>query len=262
MDLPPARQISSLRNKFLPKLGHASTHSDQKVRKNFATVHNLCASLADGIEEGEVSRKEFLRIVSDVEHETKKVERVENTPKREKASPDDLLSDSGVDKLKKPGDRAAVAMQKYAKFERLVPKTMRNKFTVIRLPIVVLTDPWLIPEKLAAARLSDDDIFGYPFIKDQLLLGMSSEWIRSEFKSSTPLATDHAIQSLYAHMAKANRNPGNLTVMGAPKARGQVTWVWICPDKTINLLHKAAIGGHFKLQNWDFPFEVDRLKGK
>lgn len=259
--VPPAKQVSTIRIKFLPRLEFASTQADHKVRPHFAKVHNLCSSLADGIADGVVKKREFLRVVADVELEATRVLKVETTPQKEKASPDDLLSDSGVDKLKKTGDRAAVAMQKYAKYEHLVPKTMRNKFSVIRLPIVVLTDPWLVPEKLAAAKLSDDNIFGYPFIKDQLLLGMSSEWIRTEFRSSTPTAADFALQALHAHMAKANRNMGNLTIMGTPKIRGQVTWVWVCPDKTINTLQKAAVGGHFKLQSWDFPFEVDRLKG-
>jgi len=149
-------------------------------------------------------------------------------------------------------------MQKYAKFESMVPRRLSDKkrFVSIRIPVVAVTDPQLSKERLAKYKLCDDALFSYPFIKNQTLIGINADWIVKDFKRQVKPAVTEMLEIL-----EEQTNIKYLS-LGVPKLRGQIYWVWVATERDMRYLNSASFGGHFRVTGWGLPFENDLFKGK
>lgn len=261
----PKDQVAAIKNKFLPALEKKSKETKGEIRKAFEFAYNTFSSLHDGIKNGDVTRKDFQEAIASLQKLRKEVAKAEapkpEEKKKEEAMPglegfggiNDSISDSGPGRNAKLFDSGLAVMKKYEKFRQLVPSDLqKKKMTAIKLPIVAVTDPLLIKERLAKFGLCDDTVFGYPFLKNQTLIGLNKDWVKEEFKSQTVPAVAFALDLLFEQTKR------RYIQLGAPKMRGKISWVWVASDKDMLILNRVAGGGHFKVTGWDFPFEFQK----
>jgi hypothetical protein len=258
-ELPMNRQLSALDAKILPYLRKHVEESTGPMKKVLSKAYNGFASIKDGIKSGEVSKKDFNELSRDlkkIKTELEGLVKAEAKAKEKAATPEDrneadMISDSGEGRLGNWQAKGQEAMQKYRKYEQLVPARLQGKsFTAIKIPIVAVTDPILFKERLARFNLCDDTIFGYPFLKNQTLIGMSNDWVSTEFKRQIKPATADILDALY------EKTKTRYVALGVAKQRKHVTWIWVASEREMRNLNAVASGGHFKVTGWDFPFEV------
>jgi hypothetical protein len=256
---PESQQGKIIEAKFLPPLQKRYEETTGDVRKAYKVAYNTFASLRDGLRIGEVAKKHFTETIRDLEKLKKQViaaeiaaSKKDPKPTAEESSIMDSLSDSGQGRNGILEKKGYDVMKKYMKYEGMVPKRLPDKkrFMSIRLPIVAVTDPLLQKERLARFKLCDDTIFGYPFIKNQVLIGINADWIVKDFKRQVNPAIEEMLEAL-------EESSGTKYVsLGVPKLRGQVYWVWVATERDVRYLNQASLGGHFRVTGWDLPFEV------
>lgn len=256
---PQAQWGKIIEAKFLPPLQKRYEETTGETRKAYKVAYNTFSSLRDGVKIGEVEKSHFTETIRDLEKLKKQIVAAEVAdakkkpkPTREEASIMDSLSDSGEGRNGILEQKGYDVMKKYKKFEQLVPKRLPDKkrFIAIRIPIVAVTDPLLQKERLARFKLCDDTIFGYPFIKNQVLIGVSSDWIVKDFKRQVGPAVEEMLEAL------EEQTKTKYVSLGVPKLRGQVFWVWVATERDVRYLNQASLGGHFRVTGWDLPFEV------
>jgi hypothetical protein len=256
---PTARQGALIEAKFLPPLQKRYEETDGEVRKAYRVAFNTFASLRDGLKIGEVERAHFTETIRDLEKLKKQVAAAEAAAAKKKKKPteeqvamNDSLSDSGEGRNGILEQKGYEVMRKYRKYESMVPKRLSDKkrFVAIRIPLVAVTDPLLLKERLAKYQLCDDTIFGYPFIKNQVLVGLNADWVVKDFKRQVNAAIEEMLEALHEQTGTKYLS------LGVPKLRGQVYWVWVASERDVRYLNQASNGGHFRVTGWDLPFEV------
>lgn len=259
----PKMQVAAIKTKFLPVLEKKAQETKGETRKAFEKAYNLFSSLKDGVQNNEVKASDFADAIVELQGLRKAVARAEKAPVKKETSAeqtlrDDSISDSGQGRNAILQDKGLLAMKKYDKFKGLVPSQLpeKKRYVAIKLPIVAVTDPLLVKDRLAQFGLCDDTIFGYPFLKNQTLIGLSKAWVMSEFKGQTPPAIEFLLELLKDKTGKSYH------LLGSSKMRGQVSWVWVASAKEMAIMNRVAGGGHFKVIGWDFPFEVDQKRRK
>jgi hypothetical protein len=254
--LVPSKQIAALKGKFLPVLETKASESKAEIKKAFSVAYNIYSSLHDGIGSGDVGDKEFAEAIQEMQKLRSKVHQAETAktkvkPSLEEIAVNDSISDSGEGRNGHLQTRGTEVVRKYMKFEALVPKRLPKNFAAIRCPVVGVTDPIMWQPRLAQFKLCDDTLFGYPIIKNQVLVGMNLDYIASEFKRQWKPAIEHIIEVL------EEQTKTKYMQLGVGKSRGNVMWVWVVSERDMRYLNQAAGGGHFRVTGWDFPFEVD-----
>lgn len=256
--LSPVKQVAAIKDKFLPVLEKRVKETTGDIRKGFSQAYNEFASIRDGINSGDVTRKDMEQLVANLQTIRQQVARAETLDKKPKRTAEeiaiaDMISDSGPgidDRLQTQG---AVVLKKYAKYETMVPKRTKSRvMDAIKMPIVAVTDPVLYQPKLHRFKLCDDTIFGYPILLRQTLIGLNNDWVAKEYKFNTKPAIDEVLETL--------RDKTNVKYMqlGVPNVRSQVTWVWVATEREMAALNNSAGGGHFRVTGWDFTFEVEK----
>lgn len=254
---PQARQGALIEAKFLPPLQKRYEETEGDVRKAYKVAYNTFASLRDGLKVGEVDRTHFTEAIRDLERLRKQVAGSIEAAAKKKAKPtteevamNDSLSDSGEGRNGILEEKGYEVLKKYKKYEAMVPKRLPDKkrMTAIKIPVAAVTDPQILPARLARYKLCDDSLFGYPFIKDQIIVGMNADWVVKDFKRNTNAAVEEMLELLYEQTNK------RYVQLGVPKLHGQVFYVWVATERTMSYLNQAASGGHFRLIGWDLPF--------
>lgn len=254
---PQARQGALIEAKFLPPLQKRYEETEGDVRKAYKVAYNTFASLRDGLKVGEVDRTHFTEAIKDLERLRKQVAGSIEAAAKRKAKPtveevamNDSLSDSGEGRNGILEEKGYEVLKKYKKYEAMVPKRMPDKkrMTAIKIPVAAVTDPQILPARLAKYKLCDDSLFGYPFIKDQIIVGMNADWVVKDFKRNTSAAVEEMLELLY------EQTNTRYVQLGVPKLHGQVFYVWVATERTMRYLNQAASGGHFRLIGWDLPF--------
>lgn len=256
---PPARQGALIEAKFLPPLQKRYEETEGDVRKAYKVAYNTFASLRDGLKIGEVDRTHFTEAIKDLERLKRQVATAEAAAAKKKPKPtveevamNDSLSDSGEGRNGILEQKGYEVLKKYKKYEAMVPKRLSDKkrFMAIKIPVAASTDPQLLPQRLAKYKLCDDSLFGYPFIKDQVLIGINSDWIVKDFKRNVGAAVEEMLDSLY------EQTNTRYVQLGHAKLYGQVYYVWVATERTMRYLNQASAGGHFRIIGWDLPFMV------
>lgn len=256
---PQAVQGKLIEAKFLPPLQKRYEETEGDVRKAYKVAYNTFASLRDGLKIGEVDRTHFTEAIKDLEKLKRQVSSAEAAAAKKKPKPseeevamNDSLSDSGEGRNGILEQKGYDVLKKYRKYEATVPKRLGDKkrFMAIKIPVAASTDPQLLPQRLAKYKLCDDSLFGYPFIKDQVLIGINSDWIVKDFKRNVNAAVEEMLESLY------EQTNTRYVQLGHAKLYGQVYYVWVATERTMRYLNQAASGGHFRIIGWDLPFMV------
>jgi hypothetical protein len=256
---PQARQGSIIESKFLPPLQKRYEETDGEVRKAYKVAYNTFASLRDGLKIGEVDRTHFTETIKDLEKLKLKIVAAEEAAAKKKPKPtaeevavNDSLSDSGEGRNGILEQKGYEVLKKYKKYEAMVPKRLSDKkrFMAIKIPVAPTTDPILLQSRLAKYKLSDDNLFGYPFIKDQVLIGINSDWVVKDFKRNVNAAVEEMLESLYEQTGT------RYVQLGHAKLYGQVYYAWVATERTMRYLNQASSGGHFRIIGWDLPFMV------
>lgn len=246
----PARQIARIKEKILPAITSRAEQVKGPYRKLYETAHNSFSSMADGIRDGEVGTgefREFLQELTNLQVKAKDLAAAEARPRKQERGADQ----DSLQILEQQAQRAAGVIQKYKVYENKVPRTLAKKFLATQMPVIPLTKPGFMLDKLDRLKLLDDNLMGYPVLKRQVVLGLNSDWVTSDYKRNTAEAVEDIIQILKDQTGK------RYYMVGAPKKRGLVFWAWLATEQTMRQLNSAAFGGHFIMQGWSFPFEPD-----
>lgn len=241
------QQVDKLQNKIVPAIANQVEKTSGKIKKLYETAHNCCASLAEGLKTHDAGPSDFKEVVAELAELADKAKVVETTPKTEKKV---SLAVDSQEWINHQGDLAQKVLLSYRKYEKLVPRSLTKKFMANRLPIVPLTSTFFNQDKLAQYKLLDNQIFGYPILKNQVVLGLNTNWYKPE-------EIEESIKDVIGILRQQTGR--EFLQLGIPKFRKQVAWVWLADAPTIAKLNKAAVGGHFAVKGWSFPFEADNL---
>lgn len=212
-------------------------------RKYFNMASNLLKSLSEGLASGDATEKDYVKAIDELDTYANAVEALENelSDGSKTRIQDDFLAMMGLETKR--------AMDKYAPFKQMVPETSKSRILVKRLPIVVITDPFLVPEKVKAMKLGTDFIFGYPVLEQQVVAGLKVDFVSEAYRNNYQAALQEVLDGVRERTGK------EFVQIGEGMRRGNVTWFWLINQVTLAKLNKAAAGSHFKLKDWAFPFE-------
>jgi hypothetical protein len=262
-------RVPVIQIKQLKRLGEIFAEKEataqREYKKFYRKASRYCSSYSDGIQSGDVTQKDFEELLRDVNYicaeidvESDKAERrrTRDLPQRTAPSgsegrpvdPDDYLSVLQED--------SRLTINRYMKYKQMVPEILTTKFLPVKVPIVVITKPGLIREKLKALGLSDDNIFNYPILKKQLVVGMQSDWLIENYKRQIPAAVKDIVEILKERTGKKYVQQGNST------SRKQAVYVWLVTELDMQRLNRAAPGGHFTIMDWSFPFSPKKMNFK
>lgn len=253
-------------------------------KKFFEKSHNLVSSYVDGLGSGDISVKDIKQLRADLQeartmHElalSEKAEREKAKQKKEQGAVDDEPS---IEELLKErpsfdhGEGAGEIYKKYTKFKREMPKTIKGKpYLAIRMPIIVIVNG--IPDilKLRRTGLCDDMLFGYPILKNQVLVGMSNDWLKENYsqKTKTSVRQDgeknvkfdlEAAGGRIAQDIKKRTGRSYLMMEGTHGFDSpDIHWAWFASSQELNRLNGTTGTGTFAVREWTLPFEQQLKK--
>jgi hypothetical protein len=106
-------------------------------------------------------------------------------------------------------------------------------------------------QRLEQDRLLDGQIFFYPIIRNQIVLGLSQKYI-NEFSSQ-----EDAVQEVLKSISE-RAGGREYQVLGPSTAFGQLQYFWIV-DRTTAKRLTAGFYNKLLIKKWSFPFEnVDK----
>lgn len=246
--LPHRGQIERLQKTIVPAIASQAEKSKGKIKRLYETAHNACTSLAEGLKSNDATRDDYADVLRELADLADQAKIIEAQPAKAERKPELAVdSDAWLD------NQALLAKKmllSYKKYESQVPRSLTKKFLARRLPIIPLTSGFFSQDTLNKFKMMDNVFFGYPILRNQVMLGLNNNW----YKHSDIEETLKDILTIIR-----DQTGKRYIALSAPKQRGQVLWVWLADEPTITRLNKAAIGGHFSVKGWAFPFEADEL---
>ena len=223
------------------------TTSPSQHKRVWTKVQNLMKSLSDGASTGDLTPAIFKEAIIDVDRWADDAATAENEKKTKttKTDPGDV---SLMDKWKENQDSDAVAvMRKYAPLRSKIPSNTKKRFVLERAPVLVIPSGGANLQRLKQDRLLDDQIFFYPIIRHQIVLGLSREFI-AEFRSQ-----EEAVQDVLETIS--DRTGGRkYQVLGPSTGFGQLQYFWIVDLVTAKRL-TAGFYNKLLIKKWSFPFD-------
>jgi len=171
------------------------------------------------------------------------------------------------------GEGASEIYKKYTKFKRDMPKTIKGKpYLAIRMPIIVIVNG--IPDifKLRRTGLCDDMLFGYPILKNQVLVGMSNDWLKENYshKTKTSVRQDGEknvkfdLEAAGSRIAQDIRKRTGRSYLMMEGTHGfdspDILWVWFASSQELTRLNGTTGTGTFSVREWTLPFEQQLKK--
>lgn len=246
--LPHRGQIEKLQNIIVPAIASQAGKSKGKIKRLYETAHNACASLAEGLKSNDATGDDFNEVLRELADLVDQAKLVENPP-AQAFRKEEIAADSDA-WLDNQSDLARRTLLSYKKYESMVPRSLTKKFLARRLPIIPLTSGFFNQDTLNKFKMMDNVFFGYPILRNQVMLGLNNNWYKQDDIEETLKDIISIIR---------DQTGKRYIALSAPKQRGQVLWVWLADEPTIARLNKAASGGHFSVKGWAFPFEADEL---
>ncbi len=237
-----ANQISWLDNKALPyidkRITEVSGENKTSTKKFLDVIRNLVLSYKEGIENGDVSGRPLVALSKDIIKEVASFTPIIKRVKEEAEAFD----------VKKYDDATVKALNSYAKFSKLLPSTLTKKFVSLRMPVLVVTKGGMHLDKLKDRGFSKDNVFGYPVLLNQLVIGFEYTNFQNVYKGNWDEATEDIIENI---QEKTKRR---FIALGKPIKYKSVFYVWLVEEKDINMLNQSSFGNHFLVKQWSFPF--------
>jgi len=260
--------------------------SSGKEKKFFEKCHNLVTSYVDGIKSGDVEVKSIKSLYKDLQqartvHDAQIAAKLERAASKQTTAATSPFSDAEVPlsellKEKEGFDHGAGAKETFAKYSvyksELINSTTKP-YVGIRMPILVLTSG--IPDmfKLKRTGLCDDLLFGYPILKNQLLMGFNHDWLIENYPKDTgkkvELLTNGKKDVRIDYEGAISR------VLGEIKKRTgrsyiqlgdihgfhtqNLLWMWFASEGELRRLNGTTGGSLFHVKDWTLPFEREMV---
>lgn len=277
----PKAALLYLQKSAIPWLSKKIGESSGSTKKMFEKCHNLVSSYIDGLKSGDVEPKDIRQLVKELAAERTAYEKKvadDLAKKAAKGKPADPDEDPEVTYLLngKPGfDHGADAnavYHKYAKYRKDIPRMTTKPYLAVRVPVLAL--PKGIPDvsKLQGTGIVDDFLFGYPVMKNQIIIGMNYDWLKENFpqKQKTSIRTDGVKDDKIDFEGAVSR------ILGEVKQRTgrhhvmlggihgfdspELLWVWVISDADHRRLNGTAGPGTFTVSDWTLPFPSQTQK--
>lgn len=293
----PKNALAYLETKVVAYLTKKVGDSGGADKKLFEKSHNLVTSYIDGMKSGDVEVKDLKGLHRELlgaksvhdkalaEAEARKAAKAakEGATTEDAATggdpnwkaPDWLKEYRKGKEMHDPGEGVEDTFKKYAKFKKDVPRSIGTKpYMAIRVPILIV--PNGIPDvfKLQKTGLCDDMLFGYPVLKDQVLIGLNHSWLKDNFGLKTKISVrqDGEKDEKLDYVAAANRvikeikerTGRSYTLMEGIHGfdSHDVYWAWVANDADLRRLNGTTGTATFSVQNWTLPFpdQVRKMK--
>lgn len=118
--------------------------------------------------------------------------------------------------------------------QRVLPRVSKvDKFSIIRLPILVLVENKLDPKKLDKMGFEVTDMEGYPVIEGQMVLA-----VRTEYAKQWDLTTGDVAEEIIETLSKNGSQAIKLVSDEGRSAKGSTGFIyyWIMPERYYNKL--------------------------
>lgn len=273
------------------KLKGAATFASQKakpyLKKNLAQAscteerramtlsYNLLDSFVDGVESGDVNLDDIRNLHQDIAKvvKTAKVDIAERTARKAKRV---KLEEANENPSYDPGENAEEVYEKYESCHSKVLIDTKKPYTATRCPVVVITKGIPNMEKLKRSGLCDDFLFGYPIIKNQVLIGFHPDFLRDYISNyskyekqkknnltiTVDLNVDWDVVSDFMSAQLKERFGRSYTMMGPAHKFGSLHWAWMMEDRDIRRLSGASGLSTFTVVNWSIPVKSELAKLK
>lgn len=284
----PKSAVDYLGKNVVAYLDKKIKESAGQEKKLFEKSHNLVASYVDGLKGGDITVKELKQLRADLQeartaHELAAAEKAERDAKRAQEQGGrkpgeevELLNEDLLKELKHydgiDGDAVNV-YKKYAKYKKEMPRSIRGKpYLAVRMPIVVIVKG--IPDifKMRRTGLCDDMLFGYPILKNQVLVGMSNDWLRDNYsqKTKTSIRQDGEKNVKFDFEAAGRRIADDIkkrTGRSYIMMEGihgfdspDLHWAWFASSQELTRLNGTTGTSTFSVNEWTLPFEQQLRK--
>ena len=284
----PKAAVEYLGKNVVSYLDKKVEESGGAEKKLFEKSHNLVTSYVDGLKSGDISVKELKQLRKDLQeastmHEIALAEKAErDAAKAKKASAtasidgepsiEEILQEcQGFDH----GEGALEVYKKYAKYKKEMPRTIKGKpYMAIRIPIVVTVQG--IPDifKMRRTGLCDDLLFGYPILKNQVLVGMSNTWLKENYSKTakTSVRQDGEkdvkfdLEAAGTRIAADIRKRTGRAYIMMEGVHGfdspDIHWAWFASSQELSRLNGTTGTSTFSVKSWTVPFEQQMKKLK
>ena len=246
----PRALVDWMERSCLPYLKLQLKEATGDYKKVINTLLNSTQSLYEGFTDGAADFDDAADLGREYRGAVAAIEVIKDREDT-KLTPEQKEADraKGRDTFFKMTQESEPVIRKYSVWKDDVPRNLfRKPFEIKRLPVIPLTDPQLNFEKLKKGKLATDHISFYPIILNQPVLGISNEWILSEFKGKSQDALEYVLDAAKDKFGKTHH------AMGLANHIGLVTWFWIPSDKDIARIQMASPGGRLAIKKWGFPF--------
>jgi len=265
-----------LSEKAKPYLQKALADAKGSEKKLLEHSHNLVLSFLEGASTGDVDMDDVKTLRSDlIAAQRAHVARVAKAEKADTVHKDrrDLDEYQPAPDKYDPGEGAKEVYEKYSKWANTLQKNAKS-FTAERMPVVVLTPGVPDQAKLRKTGLSDDLLFGYPVLKNQILIGFNSTYLNQyrkgykkyekEVKNNLPITTSLDVdwESVNDFMARELRERfgRDFVMMGPAHKHGNLFWIWMADSRELKRLNGTTGTQTFSVSDWTLPFPKD-MKG-
>lgn len=234
-------------------------------KRLFSQCYNLVASYVDGLKSAEVQPSDLKNLVAEISNAEKAYEariyKVKEKAKEKAAAEGDLETAESMDAWD-PGAGAKDVFGKYERWKGKLPSSTKKSFTATRMPIVVVSKGIPNIPKMKKTGLVDDFLFGYPIIKEQVLVGMNLDWLRSRFGKKNDQIDYEAVEDFLVSELKQRVNKRFIRMGNIHKFEG-LMWMWLANERELQRLNGTTSGGNFTVADWTLPFEneVKQLRG-
>ena len=143
---------------------------------------------------------------------------------------------------------------------QLLKTLMEEGYVVAKAPVIIVTTPFLRAD-LVKQYFNAETFQGYVILKNQVVIGVSPDFIKAyTSKKVTKKDKKHGIgysdQALnhVLDVLREKQKSARYVIAGAPHERFRTAWLWVMPDKDLNLLRTCTSSGSLRIDKWDLSF--------
>ncbi len=127
--------------------------------------------------------------------------------------------------------------------------SIRNRpFTVVRMPIVVVSDPQMNVDLLKKHGINAVDLAGYPMLQNQMVLGISSKAMTKEGRKAKKV--EDVAEELLELIRKQTKRKLRIVDNTPARAQGAV-WFWLADERELNAMFRSA-RNRLNIKRWGF----------
>jgi hypothetical protein len=276
-----AKTVEYLKTNVSSFIDKKLTTAKGSERKMWEQSHNLVVSFVEGARTNDVNREHLKTLSAELKmvekaHE-ERVFRMSESAKAAALAKSELeeFGETAGDKpfgnmLHDPGLGMDKVFDKYKHFESKLPNDTKKPFVAIRMPIAVISKGIPDPVKLKRTGLCDDLLFGYPILKNQIVVGFNWKYLRKyipnweqfkkQEKNNLPITVSlnanwQQISDFMAEMLK-ERTGKNYVLLGKSHKHGELIWAWMAESRELQRLNGTTGTATFSVSDWAFPFSL------